>query len=127
MSNSTSGFNLTPTATTAHKAIFLFATEGGDIVGWNPGVFANEGVVAVNNNANPTAVGGAVYKGLAIDSTSAPVVSTDTASNNLLYAANFRAGTVDVFDGNFQQINSQLAKPAADADRQSFPKRLRPL
>ncbi len=114
--NGTSGFLLTPPAdskaTKPGKAIFLFATEGGDIAGWNPGIFGTEGVVAVNNNTNPTATGGAVYKGLAITSTAAPVVATDAASNNLLYAANFRAGTVDVFDGNFQQINSSLAAGA---------------
>src|SRR6516225_4778100 len=65
---------------TSAPAIFLFATEDGTIVGWNPGVnpvgfdpanAGNYGIIAVDNsgnnfdpNANPKT--GAVYKGLAI-------------------------------------------------------------
>jgi uncharacterized protein (TIGR03118 family) len=74
-------------------AIFLFATEDGTIAGWNPGVSTTQAVIAVDNSANPTAATGAVYKGLAI--------GTDSTNRTLLYAANFRAGTIDVFDQNF--------------------------
>ena len=40
---------------------------------------------------------GAVYKGLAI---------ADTDNGPMLYAANFRHGTVDVYDQNFSAVNS---------------------
>jgi uncharacterized protein (TIGR03118 family) len=82
-------------------AIFLFATEDGTILGWNPGVnpagfdpakAGTYAIVAVNNSP------GAVYKGLAI--------ATDTGGTTRLYAANFRAGTVDVFDTSFQPVLS---------------------
>ena len=41
-------------------------------------------------------VSGAVYKGIAIDSATA---------GNFLYATNFHAGTVDVFDGTFHLVS----------------------
>src|SRR5437660_1845763 len=70
------GFMITDGTHTA-PAVFLFATEDGTIVGWNPGVdptgkfdgpnhSSTHAVVAVDNSANPTAAAGAVYKGLAI-------------------------------------------------------------
>ena len=76
---------------------FLFATEDGTIVGWNPAVDVTHGVIAVDNSAAVDSAGdvGAVYKGLAIDSASA---------GTLLYAANFRFATVDVFDSRFQPV-----------------------
>jgi uncharacterized protein (TIGR03118 family) len=77
-------------------ARFLFATEDGTIVGWNPGVNFASGVIAVDNSTAVYApsVVGAVYKGLAM-------ASDD--GKNYLYAANFRSGKVDVFNGAFQQ------------------------
>ena len=86
-------------------AIFLFATEDGTIVGWNPGVnpsgfdptkAGTYGIIAVDNSTNPSAASGAVYKGL--------VIATDSTGNTLLYAANFRAGTVEVYDTSFHQV-----------------------
>ena len=64
-------------------AHFLFATEEGTISGWNSGTSA---VLMVNNAGN------AVYKGL--------TVATMNGAQ-FLYAANFGAGTVDVFDSSF--------------------------
>jgi uncharacterized protein (TIGR03118 family) len=69
-------------------AQFLFATEDGTIAGWNSTVNAKNAILAVDNSA-----GGAVYKGLTLGS---------NASGNFLYAANFNAGTVDVFDRTFK-------------------------
>ncbi len=63
---------------------FLFSTEDGTISGWYGGSTA---FIAVNNGA-----GGAVYKGLALAS---------AAGSNYLYATNFHAGTVEVYDHNF--------------------------
>jgi uncharacterized protein (TIGR03118 family) len=64
-------------------ARFIFATENGTISGWNSGTSAS---LAVDNSR------AADYKGLAIG---------NNGSNNLLYAANFSAGTIDVFNGSF--------------------------
>ncbi len=71
------------------KSIFLFDTLDGTIDGWN-GTGTNA-VLAVNNP-------GAVYTGLAIDTSAA-------AGNTLLYAADWGKGTVDVFNGSFQQVD----------------------
>jgi uncharacterized protein (TIGR03118 family) len=96
-------------------AIFLFATEDGTIVGWNPGVnpagvssttAGKHGVIAVDNSAVPSADDGAVYKGLTIATGTTPILTGDANSASLLYAANFRAGTVDVFDTTFKQLTS---------------------
>jgi uncharacterized protein (TIGR03118 family) len=71
--NGTSGFKLN-----GAPALFLFDTEGGQLFAWNSGTAAQ--VVATTP--------GAIYKGLAI-------------AGNLLYAANFHAGTIDVFNDAF--------------------------
>jgi uncharacterized protein (TIGR03118 family) len=82
-------------------ATFLFATEDGTISGWNKAA-GTESIIAVNESLNPAdgseALGlGAVYKGLAI---------AQTDHGPMLYAANFRHGTVDMFDQNFDQVKS---------------------
>jgi uncharacterized protein (TIGR03118 family) len=82
-------------------ATFLFATEDGTISGWNA-VAGSQSIIAVNEAADPAdgseALGlGAVYKGLAI---------AQTDDGPMLYAANFRHGTVDMFDQNFDQVKS---------------------
>ena len=65
-------------------ASFIFASEDGVITAWNGGTTA---AIMVNNSST------AVYKGLA----------TGTSSNGpMLYAANFKSGKIDVFDGKFQ-------------------------
>ncbi len=83
--NTTTNFQLGPSA----PAIFMFGTEDGTISGWNPGVDAHNAVIKVNNSP------AAVYKGIALG-----VMSGQT----VLYAANFRGGTVDVFDTNFHPV-----------------------
>jgi len=88
-----SGFNITSGGVTG-SSVFIFATEDGIISGWNPTVNPASSVLAVDNSQGGT---GAVYKGLAI---------AQTEDGTLLYAANFRNGTVDVFDQNFKQVNS---------------------
>ena len=65
------------------NARFIFATDDGQIAGWN-GV----GTAAINAATTPDAV----YLGLAIGS---------TGGANYLYAANFAAARVDVFDKAF--------------------------
>jgi uncharacterized protein (TIGR03118 family) len=78
-------------------AVFLFATEDGTIAGWNPGVDRTHAVLKVDRSAS-----GAIYKGLAIAA---------GVGGPRIYATNFHAGTVDVFDGNF---NPALAGAFAD-------------
>ncbi len=68
-------------------ARFIFASEDGTISGFR-GVPV---VVAVDNSES-----GAVYKGVAID---------NATVGNFLYATNFHAGTVDVFDKDFNPVH----------------------
>jgi uncharacterized protein (TIGR03118 family) len=71
-------------------ARFIFATESGTIVGWNPGVppppTSTQGQVAA------TSPDGAIYKGLAIGR---------AGGNNYLYATDFHNGRVDVWSGDW--------------------------
>jgi uncharacterized protein (TIGR03118 family) len=107
--------------TTSAPAIFLFATEDGTILGWNPTVNpvgsdpAKAGsfvTLAVDNSGNnftepdPLKQTGAVYKGLAI--------ATDAGGRTLLYAANFRSGKIDVFDTNFKPVTTLPAGAFTD-------------
>jgi uncharacterized protein (TIGR03118 family) len=85
-------------------ALFIFATEDGTISAWNPNVDPTHAILEVDNSAVPNAANGAVYKGLAIGS---------NATGNFLFAANFRAGTIDVFDKNFHKVT--LAGTFTDA------------
>jgi uncharacterized protein (TIGR03118 family) len=100
-------FQVTSGGETA-PAIFLFATEDGIIAGWAPSVDPTHAITAVDNSANPTAADGAVYKGL--------TVATDASGRTLLYASNFRAGTVDVFDTNFKPVTNLPAGAFTDSN-----------
>jgi len=78
---------------TSLPGLFIFDTEDGTISVWNPGLpDRTKAVLAVDNSGNGT---GAVYKGLAF---------ATSAKGNFLYATNFRAGTIDVFDGSFKSV-----------------------
>ena len=94
--NSTQGFNITQNGVTM-PALFIFATEDGTISGWNPGVNPDSSVIAVDNSKGGRPGDGAVYKGLAIGT------ATD---GTFLYAANFRNGSVDMFNSKFQLVKS---------------------
>ena len=76
-------------------ALFIFDTLDGLVLGWNPAVNETQAVVAVNNSAT------AVYTGLAVG----------PAADPHIYAANL-FGQIDVFDKNFNLVNSF----AADSD-----------
>jgi uncharacterized protein (TIGR03118 family) len=73
---------------------FLFATEDGTIAGWQSG---NAAVLRVDKSSSE-----AVYKGLSI-------LSTSAFHPARLYAANFHAGTIDVFDTQFNAVTTQGA------------------
>jgi uncharacterized protein (TIGR03118 family) len=94
--NATSDFQVSKNGVSA-PALFLFATEDGTIAGWSPSVDRNTAILAVDNTNTNT---GPVYKGLAIG---------QDDGRNLLFAANFRVGTVDVFDANFTQVKRPRA------------------
>src|ERR1700742_2781199 len=82
-------------------ANFLFVIEDGTISGWNPGA-GTQSIITVNESIDPSAGDGmlglgAVYKGLGVG---------QTDEHTVLYAANFRHGTVDMFDAGFNHVKS---------------------
>jgi uncharacterized protein (TIGR03118 family) len=95
--NGTTNFvvQVSGTNTPAH---FIFATEDGTISAWASGL--TEAVLKVDNSAAM-----AMYKGLALGTVSTNSVPTN-APTSFLYAANFRAGTIDVFDSSFKPVTS---------------------
>jgi uncharacterized protein (TIGR03118 family) len=111
-----SGLAKNGTANSA-PAIFIFATEDGTIAGWNPGVnpagfdlnkAGTYSTLAVDNSGNCLAANGAVYKGLTI--------AKDATGNTFLYAANFRAGTVEVYDTSFKRVTTLPPDAFTDPD-----------
>jgi uncharacterized protein (TIGR03118 family) len=87
--NSSTDFKVTANGLTAN-AIFLWATDAGTIAGWSPKVLPTQAVTAHDDGA-----GGAVYKGLAL---------AQNTGNNMLYAADFHNGKVDIFDAAFNKV-----------------------
>ena len=97
-------------ASTTQPAIFLFATEDGTILGWNPGVgpahsdgsctgltFTGSSTHAIIVPSADNSASGAVYKGLAI---------TNASGTPLLYTTDFHNGKIDVFDASFQPAST---------------------
>ncbi|HWX17592.1 MAG TPA: TIGR03118 family protein [Chthoniobacterales bacterium] len=80
--NGSSDFEVSP----GSPAHFIFATEDGTISGWASGTTA---VIKVGSAS------GAVYKGLAIG---------NNGTANFLYATNFHANAVNVFDHNYAPV-----------------------
>ncbi|HEV3443286.1 MAG TPA: TIGR03118 family protein [Gemmataceae bacterium] len=107
------------------SSVFLFATEDGTLIGWNPAVdptgkfdgpggASTHAVIAVDNSGNnftepdPLKQTGAVYKGLSFASSATPgtpIFASDPSSTSVLYAANFRSGQVEVYDPNFNRVS----------------------
>jgi uncharacterized protein (TIGR03118 family) len=103
------------------SAVFLFSTEDGTLIGWNPAVdptgkfdgpggVSTHAVIAVDNSGNnftqpdPLKQTGAVYKGLSTASSLSPIFAGDPSSTTVLYAANFRSGKIEVYAPNFKPI-----------------------
>jgi len=84
--NGTAGFTVTD-GTNTGPARFIFDTEGGQVLGWNPAVAG--GATAILGGEHP----GSNYKGLAL------AVAGD--SNAYLYAADFHNGAIDVYDSTY--------------------------
>ena len=81
----TADFSITQGGTTAASR-FLFATEGGSILGWAPTVAPTTAIAGVDNSAK-----GAIYKGLA-------------TLNDRLYATDFHNARVDVYDASWNPV-----------------------
>jgi len=90
--NPTTGFTITVGQVTA-PASFIFDSEDGTIAAWNsavdpPTAGKATATIVVDNSAK-----GAVYKGLALGT---------NVHGNFLFATNFSAGTVEVYDKTFK-------------------------
>jgi uncharacterized protein (TIGR03118 family) len=68
-------------------ALFMFCSEDGVISGWNQAASGSKASILVDNSKS-----GAVYTGCAIGG---------TAAAPYLFASNFHAGTIDVYDASF--------------------------
>jgi uncharacterized protein (TIGR03118 family) len=100
-------FNVAPKT----PALFIFSTEDGTISAWSPGqADRSQAILEVDNSEGGN---GAIYKGLALASNSTGV---------FLYATNFKAGTIDVFDSTFQpaKLAGSFADPKLPADYAPF-------
>jgi uncharacterized protein (TIGR03118 family) len=83
-------------------ARFLFATEGGTILGWSPAVNAATAIPGVDRSST-----GASYKGL-------------TTMSDRLYATDFHNGRVDVFDASFNPVTASFTDPKLPAGYAPF-------
>jgi uncharacterized protein (TIGR03118 family) len=91
--NASSAFQV-PGTSPPVTASFIFATEDGTISAWaNNGLTPSDAaVIAVDNSAS-----GAVYKALVFGTNPKGV---------FLFATNFRAGTIEVFDHNYASVTT---------------------
>lgn len=89
--NPTDAFPVTSGALTATSR-FIFVGEDGRISAWSPDVSRTQAIVVVDDSAS-----GAVYKGAAL--------AADSARGPLLYVTNFTGGTVDVYQGDFKELD----------------------
>jgi uncharacterized protein (TIGR03118 family) len=83
--NGSADFQVAP----GKPAFFIFVTEDGTISGWNPDVNLTKAIRKAGD-------GTGIYKGVTIGQIS---------GKNHLYAANFHAGSVDVFDAAYQPVS----------------------
>jgi uncharacterized protein (TIGR03118 family) len=95
---------------TGKPSLFLFCSEDGVISGWNQAVSGKKASILFDNSKS-----GAVYTGCA---------TGGTAAAPYLFAANFNAGTVDVYDGNLNlnpsPYNSQNTLPQPYSTSSAF-------
>jgi uncharacterized protein (TIGR03118 family) len=87
--NTTTDFIVSDGAGHSGPAFFIFASESGNITGWNPGV--PPPVLSHQAQLGAT-VDGAIFKGIAL---------ANNGSGNFLYAADFHNGVIDAFDSSF--------------------------
>src|SRR5262245_19922488 len=92
--NGGTGFDITLNGQSG-PSLFLFATEEGTILGWNPELNRTQCIVAVDRSVRTLGSAAANYAGLAL---------ATSAQGTLLYAADFRGAAIDIFDSNFQPV-----------------------
>jgi uncharacterized protein (TIGR03118 family) len=90
------------------SASFIFDTEDGTLSAWSFNINPTKAQLVVDNST-----AGAVYKGLAVG---------NNATGVFLYATNFHAGTVDVFDSTFKPaaLSGNFTDPHAPAGYAPF-------
>jgi uncharacterized protein (TIGR03118 family) len=78
-------------------AVFIFASESGEVTGWNPLVGVAPGATPPSTTAEVgfTATDGAIYKGIAL---------ANNGTGNFLYLADFHNAKIDVLDGTFTKV-----------------------
>ena len=91
--NGTTDFAVTD-GTNTKPALFIFASEAGDVTGWNPGVGVAAGATGPSKTAEIAfqSTDGAVYKGIAM---------ANNGTANFLYLTDFHNGKIDVLDSQF--------------------------
>jgi uncharacterized protein (TIGR03118 family) len=87
VANTTNKFKVTKSGN-SQPATFIFVSEDGIITGWNSTLDATHAIVAVDNSAHDS-----IYKGAAI-------------SGNTLYATDFHNNKVEMYNGNFNRIDT---------------------
>lgn len=107
VTNPFAGFNVTGSGG-SHPSTLLFVSEDGVISGWNPASNPDNAIIAVDNGAS-----NAVYKGAALGT---------SAGKNILYAANFHSGKVEMYSDTFQRVdtNSTFVDPTLPAGYAPF-------
>ena len=85
---------------TGVNASFIFDTLDGTISAWANGANPNAAIIKVDNSSS-----GAVYTGLALGG---------TPTNQLIYAANFHSGAIEVYDSTYKLV----AMPGGFSDAQ---------
>ena len=76
-------------------SVFIFDTENGTIDGWNPMVGGTGSGPSTVTEVAHNRGAKAVYKGLAI---------AQVSGHSYLYAANFRSGRVEAYNGHFKRV-----------------------
>ena len=100
--NSTADFVISSGGASS-SAVFVWATDAGTIAAWSPKVLPTQAVTAFDDST-----GHANYKGL---------TAANVNGQNLLYAADFHNGKIDVFNATFQkvQLDGQFKDPTLPA------------
>jgi uncharacterized protein (TIGR03118 family) len=96
--NPTSDFVISKDGKSA-PALFIFDTGDGTISGWNPKIDPTNAVIVIDYSiAKPQRTLPASYTGLTI--------GRNSQEQNVIYAADFNNGDIDMFDGHFNFIGS---------------------
>jgi uncharacterized protein (TIGR03118 family) len=100
-----SAFDIPNGATTA-RAAFIFVSQGGTISAWSPAVNATNAIEVSSDTA-------AVYTGAALGG---------SPTNPLLYVADFKGGTIDVYDSSFTEtkLSGSFTDPGLPAGYAPF-------